>query len=56
MLDDKLMSHFITNLFYLTPQNVLIARMCRSFIEACTVVRIVVVRVAKSQGLRLRGF
>ena len=37
MKDDKLMSRFINGLFDPTHQNVLIARMCRSFAEACTI-------------------
>ena len=38
MSDDKLMSRFINGLFDPTLQNFLIARMCRSFTKACTVV------------------
>ena len=39
MTDDKLMSRFIKGLYDPTPQNFLIARMCQSFAEACTVVK-----------------
>ena len=38
MSDDPLMSRFINGLFDPTLQNFLIARMCRSFDEACTIV------------------
>jgi hypothetical protein len=38
MSDDKLMSLFINGLFDPTLQNFLIAKMCRSFTEACMVV------------------
>ena len=38
MSGDKLMSHFINNLFDPTLENFIIARMCRTFAEACTMV------------------